>query len=121
MNNFKFASLCYKLFGNNFQDGDLLNSEAAEVKDMDKEEKDKFNTFASAFLGTRKASINPISAFVGGVVSQEIVKAITKKFMPIKQEFYFDALELYEQPPIDIENAVKPGQKRYKSYLNCFG
>lgn len=106
MANFKNTSICYKLFGNSFGEQELLNSEAPEVKDLEKEDKEKFTTLASAFFGTRKASVGPISAFVGGMVTQEIVKAITKKYMPIKQEFYFDTLELYVQPPINLENSV---------------
>lgn len=39
----------------------------------------------------------PICAFIGGVVAQEIVKGITQKFMPIGQEMYFDAIELFEE------------------------
>jgi hypothetical protein len=35
------------------------------------------------FCHTFRASLAPISAFIGGVVAQEIVKAITQKFMPI--------------------------------------
>ena len=38
----------------------------------------------------------PICAFLGGVVAQEVVKGITQKFMPIRQEMYFDAIELYQ-------------------------
>ncbi len=32
-------------------------------------------------------------AFLGGVVGQEAMKAVSGKFMPIRQFFYFDALE----------------------------
>lgn len=34
-----------------------------------------------------------MTAFVGGFVAQEIVKAITQKFTPINQVFYYDASE----------------------------
>ena len=88
---------------------------------MNKEDKEKFNKFASAFIGSKDASLGPICALIGGIVVGEVVKAITKKYMPIRQEFYFDAIELYEQPPINLDKAVKPGEKRYKSILNCFG
>ncbi len=39
-------------------------------------------------------AVNPITAFIGGFTAQEIVKAITGKFTPIQQWFYYDALEL---------------------------
>ena len=41
------------------------------------------------------SSMGPICAIIGGMVVQEIVKGITKKYMPIRQEFYYDAIELY--------------------------
>lgn len=44
---------------------------------------------------------------LGGMVAQEIVKAITQKFMPIKQNFYFDCSELY--PCSDIESLGEEG------------
>jgi hypothetical protein len=37
-----------------------------------------------------------MSAFVGGIVAQEIVKAITQKFIPIKQLALFSCSELIE-------------------------
>lgn len=43
--------------------------------------------------------VNPISAFIGGFTAQEIVKAITGKFTPIQQWFYFNALELLPIQP----------------------
>lgn len=36
-------------------------------------------------------------AFIGGVVAQEIIKAITQKFMPIKQVAIFSCSELIEE------------------------
>ncbi|CAF3290858.1 unnamed protein product, partial [Rotaria sp. Silwood2] len=35
----------------------------------------------------------PMQATIGGIASQEIIKAVTGKFKPIKQYFYFDAIE----------------------------
>ena len=121
MGNFKNSSLCYKLLGDQFDDQALLNPQVKEVKNMEKDERDSFNKLATAFCQTKRASIGPISAFIGGVVVQEIVKAITKKYMPICQEFYFDTMELFAKPPTNLDAAVKPNQKRYKSFLNCFG
>jgi ThiF family len=44
---------------------------------------------------------NPLCAFQGGVVAQEAVKAITGKFSPIGQLFYWDALEV--APAVDYK------------------
>ncbi len=35
-----------------------------------------------------------MAAFIGGVVSQEIIKAITNKFVPINQLLYTDCSEV---------------------------
>lgn len=37
---------------------------------------------------------NPLCAFQGGLVAQECIKAITQKFSPVHQLFYYDALEV---------------------------
>jgi molybdopterin/thiamine biosynthesis adenylyltransferase len=50
---------------------------------------------------------NPLCAFQGGVVAQECIKAITNKFTPIHQAFYYDALEVLPEfnPAIHLESA----------------
>jgi molybdopterin/thiamine biosynthesis adenylyltransferase len=47
---------------------------------------------------------NPLCAFVGGVVAQECVKAITQKFTPVHQLFYYDAAEVL--PDFDVAKHV---------------
>ena len=51
---------------------------------------------------------------------QEIVKGITGKFMPIKQEFYFDAIELYDSSHPGIPDSPEAGH-RYLSIEACLG
>ena len=46
------------------------------------------------FAFTSQGVFNPLSAFFGGFVAQEVVKAITNKFSPTKQVFYYDAMEV---------------------------
>lgn len=48
-----------------------------------------------AFLSfTSRTQFSPLAAFFGGLIAQEAVKAITGKFMPIKQLFYYDSIEV---------------------------
>lgn len=47
-------------------------------------------TFAYTFQGV----FPPIAAYIGGVASQEAIKAITKKYMPINQFYYFECSEV---------------------------
>jgi hypothetical protein len=44
----------------------------------------------SYFASTSSAELNPMCAMFGGIVGQEAVKAISGKFTPITQWFYFD-------------------------------
>jgi ubiquitin-activating enzyme E1 len=37
--------------------------------------------------------LNPMAAFFGGIAAQEVLKAVSGKFHPIKQWMYFDSLE----------------------------
>ncbi len=50
--------------------------------------------FLSLFSLTCSGVFNPLCAFQGGVIAQEVVKAITQKFTPINQIFYYDAFEV---------------------------
>mmetsp|Transcript_13543 Transcript_13543/g.21101 ORF Transcript_13543/g.21101 Transcript_13543/m.21101 type:complete len:538 (-) Transcript_13543:1805-3418(-) len=45
---------------------------------------------------SRLAPLPPLCAFLGGLVSQEIIKALTQKFNPIKQQALFSCSELVE-------------------------
>lgn len=46
------------------------------------------------FVFTATGVFNPLCAFFGGFVAQECVKAITGKFSPTQQVFYYDAIEV---------------------------
>jgi hypothetical protein len=47
---------------------------------------------------------NPLCAFLGGFVAQETVKAITQKFSPCSQIFYYDAIEVL--PDFTVEKSI---------------
>jgi ubiquitin-activating enzyme E1-like protein 2 len=54
---------------------------------------------------------------VGGIVAQEVVKAITQKFKPITQEIYLDLVELYQ----GSASLGEPKQDRLISIVTCLG
>ena len=56
------------------------------------------------FQMTARGVLPPLNAFLGGVVSQEIIKSITHKFMPIRQGFYIDFSDVI--PPYISEMAT---------------
>lgn len=81
------------------------------------------------FALTYRFTFPPIAAFIGGIVAQEIVKAITQKYMPIKQYFYFDCAELYFEEDIaglddelkkELAAAVEDSDK-YFGLRQCIG
>ena len=64
--------------------------------------------------------IAPMAAFVGGVAGQEVLKACSGKFMPIRQFLYFDAAECCpEPPPTPAERA--PRGSRYDAQIAVLG
>jgi len=73
-------------------------------------------------LRCRKSRLCPINSIIGGITSQEILKACTGKFSPIYQWMYFDAFEclvddfLY----VDISNKYNINS-RYASQIYLFG
>ncbi|EGX89325.1 ubiquitin-activating enzyme E1 1 [Cordyceps militaris CM01] len=65
--------------------------------------------------------LNPMAAFFGGVAAQEVLKAVSGKFHPIKQWMYFDSLESL---PTSIKRTVescKPIGSRYDGQIAVFG
>ena len=56
---------------------------------------------------TAAGVVNPMCAFLGGVAGQEVLKACSGKFMPIRQWFYFDAAEVLPDEPPSAER-VRP-------------
>jgi len=45
-------------------------------------------------MATWSGIFPPMCAFLGGVIAQEFVKGVTKKYMPINQLFYYECSEL---------------------------
>nr|CAB3492686.1 unnamed protein product [Digitaria exilis] len=43
------------------------------------------------------AEIHPVAAFIGGVASQEVIKLVTKQFVPLKGTFIFNGIDLKSQ------------------------
>ena len=65
-----------------------------------------------------KSEINPICAFLGGIVSQEALK-ITGKYMPIYQWLRFDFFEIIETIPNNINRNLL--NCRYDDQIAIFG
>jgi hypothetical protein len=63
-------------------------------------------------------SLAPLNAFLGGIVAQEMVKAMTQKFMPIKQLAIFSFIELIGNYGNEEEDYSK---EYWDKFYNHFG
>uniref|UniRef100_A0A8D3DPY7 E1 ubiquitin-activating enzyme n=1 Tax=Scophthalmus maximus TaxID=52904 RepID=A0A8D3DPY7_SCOMX len=64
---------------------------------------------------TAQGDLAPINAFIGGLAAQEVIKACSRKFTPLQQWLYFDALQCLPQG----EN--QPKGTRYDGQIAVFG
>ncbi|KAH7375029.1 hypothetical protein B0T11DRAFT_234402 [Plectosphaerella cucumerina] len=68
-----------------------------------------------------RGDLNPMAAFFGGIVAQEVLKAISGKFTPIKQWLYFDSLESLPTSTARSVELCKPLGSRYDGQIVVFG
>uniref|UniRef100_A0A8C2ES38 E1 ubiquitin-activating enzyme n=1 Tax=Cyprinus carpio TaxID=7962 RepID=A0A8C2ES38_CYPCA len=61
----------------------------------------------------------PVSAFIGGLAAQEVVKACSGKFTPLRQWLYFDALECLPQENDGVLSEDR--DSRYDGQISVFG
>ncbi|CAG7836363.1 unnamed protein product [Allacma fusca] len=105
----------------NEADSTLLSELAEKLKPEDAELKaDLLKIFSFVSSG----NLAPVNGFIGGVVAQEVMKACSGKFNPIKQWLYFDAIECLPDPlPSTSEsNADFISQgNRYEGQISVFG
>ncbi|KAK0718121.1 hypothetical protein B0T26DRAFT_676325 [Lasiosphaeria miniovina] len=65
--------------------------------------------------------LNPMAAFFGGLTAQEVLKAVSGKFHPVKQYLYFDSLESLATGSARSEELCKPLGTRYDGQIAVFG
>jgi len=68
-----------------------------------------------------KAILSPMCAAIGGIVGQEVLKACSGKFSPIKGFLYFDADETLPDVLLAPEEVSVSGKSRYDSQIAVFG
>ncbi|XP_038180052.1 ubiquitin-like modifier-activating enzyme 7 isoform X5 [Arvicola amphibius] len=68
-------------------------------------------------------SLSPMAAVLGGVAAQEVLKAVSGKFMPLDQWLYFDALECLPEDEELLPNPedCHPRNCRYDGQIAVFG
>lgn len=72
------------------------------------------------FYHTKEGKLTPINSIIGGIVAQEIAKACSNKFTPIKQWLYFDSLECLPENYLNLDTH-QPINSRYSSQISVFG
>jgi ubiquitin-activating enzyme E1 len=91
-----------------------LNAErfASLVDDVDE-------PLVRALSHTARGAISPLMGFMGGFISQEVLKAVSGKFLPLNQFFYLDAVEVLP----DDASAVKyvESDDRDAAQIACLG
>jgi len=72
-------------------------------------------------LGLQAAGdLSPMAAFLGGIVAQEVLKAVSHKYSPISQFLYYDCAEALPDPMLP-EAEVAPLGTRYDGQVAVFG
>uniref|UniRef100_A0A671UEV6 Ubiquitin-like modifier-activating enzyme 6 n=1 Tax=Sparus aurata TaxID=8175 RepID=A0A671UEV6_SPAAU len=70
---------------------------------------------------TARGTLPPLAAAVGGLASQEVLKAITGKFAPLQQWFYLDAIEVVGPLQSVPAEEFFPRGDRYDGLRACIG
>ena len=64
--------------------------------------------------------LNPVAAFLGGLVGHEVIKASSGKYKPLSQFAHFDFVEALSDAPV-VEADCAPCGSRYDGQIAVFG
>ncbi|KAL0221082.1 hypothetical protein RCL1_000936 [Eukaryota sp. TZLM3-RCL] len=81
---------------------------------------EKVRLLLSKLLPVCASELSPVSAVIGGIAAQEVLKAVSGKFMPITQFFYFDCVEVLPDHEIPINERLPIGS-RHDDQISIFG
>lgn len=70
---------------------------------------------------TAKGFLAPLAAAVGGITSQEVLKAVTGKFSPLQQWLYIDAVDIVGSLELANHEEFLPRGDRYDALRACIG
>lgn len=70
---------------------------------------------------TSQGCFSPLAASLGGIVGQEVLKALTGKYSPLKQWLYIDATEVLKGQEKLEKTSFVPRQDRYDCLRICIG
>ncbi|XP_073898189.1 ubiquitin-like modifier-activating enzyme 6 isoform X5 [Castor canadensis] len=103
------------------QDSEELMKLATSVSET-LEEKPEVNDDIVQWLSwTARGFLPPLAAAVGGVASQEVLKAVTGKFSPLCQWLYLEAADIVESLGKPEREEFLPRGDRYDALRACIG
>ncbi|KAM9813902.1 ubiquitin-like modifier-activating enzyme 1 [Neosynchiropus ocellatus] len=71
---------------------------------------------------TAQGDLAPVNAVIGGLAAQEVIKACSRKFIPVRQWLYFNALECLPEEERPSPRSAPPLQSaRYDGQVLVFG
>lgn len=77
-------------------------------------------SLARTFSNICAGDLCPMQAVIGGIAAQEVMKACSGKFTPVRQLLYFDALECLQKEKVTQEDAAARNT-RYDGQAAVFG
>lgn len=90
-------------------------NEDAELEDLDEAAVRKLSC-------TAQGDLAPLNAFIGGIAAQEVIKACTRKFTPLRQWLYFDSFECLPEKEDELAEAPPQAKRtRYDGQTVVFG
>ncbi|KAF3852132.1 hypothetical protein F7725_005487 [Dissostichus mawsoni] len=103
------------------QDAEVLLKLTEEVNETLRNKAPVNTELVRCLSRTARGTLPPLAAAVGGLASQEVLKAITGKFAPLQQWFYLDAIEVVR--PLQSVSAEEflPRGDRYDGLRACIG
>jgi ubiquitin-activating enzyme E1 len=111
----------YPIPGSETEAEEILKQAQVIAKDSDPNLEFKEETAKWMISLAKGASgiLSPMSTIFGGIIGQEIIKAVSSKYTPLKQFLFFDATECL--PENITESDCAPLQCRYDSQIAVFG
>ena len=70
---------------------------------------------------TARAILSPMASIFGGIVGQEVAKAVSNKHHPVYQYVYLDSIEMLPDYDSMLPEEVQPTGSRYDAQITVFG
>ncbi len=105
----------------NAEDAAAFLTTAAKFNEEHKVVEEIDNVLLTEFAKEARGYLAPMCAVIGGLVAQEVLKACSAKFGPIRQHFIFDSLESLPVDLSQVEADFAPEGSRYDTQIAVFG